>query len=95
MKITSLEGFECGGSDQRERRLDVMSACPPVTVNPLGSLSDRARNGHALQPTRPRSWIVLGGPLDRRVWAGFLALCARLASVRRTSVTNLDTEGER
>jgi hypothetical protein len=50
MKITSLEGFECGGADQRERRSDHVPACPSVTVNPLGSLSDRARNGHTAGP---------------------------------------------
>jgi hypothetical protein len=47
--MTSLEGFECSGAKQRERRSDHVSACLSVTVNPLGSLSYRARNGHALE----------------------------------------------
>jgi hypothetical protein len=45
--MASLEGFECSGAKQRERGSDHVSACPSVTVNPLGSLSYRARNGHA------------------------------------------------
>jgi hypothetical protein len=47
-RMTSLEGFECGGADQRERRSGDVSTCPPVTVNPSGSLPHRAHNGHAV-----------------------------------------------
>jgi hypothetical protein len=28
--ITSLEGFECGSTDQHERKSDDVSVCPPV-----------------------------------------------------------------
>ena len=47
IRMTSLEGFECSGAKQRERRSDHVSVCPSVTVNPLGSLSCQARIGHA------------------------------------------------
>jgi hypothetical protein len=43
---TSLEGFECGGAEQHVRRSDHVTTCPSVTVNPFGSPSDWARNGH-------------------------------------------------
>jgi hypothetical protein len=42
-RMTSLEGFECGGAEQRERRSDNVPVCPSVTVNPFGSLSYRLR----------------------------------------------------
>src|ERR1700733_10562569 len=45
--MTSLEGFECGDADQHVRRSDHVVPCPSVTVNPFGSPSDWARNGHA------------------------------------------------
>ena len=45
-RMTSLEGFECGDADQHERRPATVLTCPLVTVDPLGSLSDRARSGH-------------------------------------------------
>jgi hypothetical protein len=44
-RIPSLEGFDCGDADQHERRSDDVSTFPLVTLNPLGSLSDRARSG--------------------------------------------------
>jgi hypothetical protein len=44
--MTSLEGFECGGAEQHVRRSDHVATCPSVTVNPFGSPSDWARNGH-------------------------------------------------
>lgn len=47
MKITSLEGFECGTADQHNCRSSAVFVYPLVTVNPLGSLHNRARNGHA------------------------------------------------
>ena len=47
MKITSLEGFECGIDDQHVRRSDCVATCPSVTLNPFGSLPDRACSGHA------------------------------------------------
>jgi hypothetical protein len=45
--MTSLEGFECGGADQHVCRSDRVAVCPSVTVNPFGSLPDRACSGHA------------------------------------------------
>jgi len=45
-RTTSLEGFECSGNNQLERRSGYMSVCPPMTVNPLALPSDRACNGH-------------------------------------------------
>ena len=67
MKITSLEGFECGTADRHERRSGAVSTCPPVTVNPPGSLSDRARNGHAQgrDPLLRRSLHAGGQPARR------------------------------
>jgi hypothetical protein len=42
-----LEGFECSGAEQPERRSGPMSTYPLLTVNPPGALSNRARSGHA------------------------------------------------
>jgi hypothetical protein len=50
--MTSLEGFECGDADQRKRSSGLVSACPSVTVNPLGSLSNRARNTSGMRGDR-------------------------------------------
>ena len=52
--MTSLEGFECGGTEQHVRRSDQVATCPSVTVNSFGSPSDWARNGHAYGATRRR-----------------------------------------
>lgn len=46
-RMTSLEGFECGGAEQHVRRSGNTFTCPSVTVNLLDSLPRRARNGHA------------------------------------------------
>jgi hypothetical protein len=65
--VTSLEGFECGTADRHERRSDRVSVCQSVTVNPLGSLSDRARNGHVLSQAGSDPQLADVGELDLAV----------------------------
>jgi len=62
---TSLEGFECSGTEQRERRSGDVSAYPSVTVNPRGSLSDRARNGHEAE--RVEACALTGSKVSSRL----------------------------
>ena len=98
---TSLEGFECGGADQHERRSDRVSPCPSVTVNRLGSLSDRARNGHVWfrAGSDPQSAVV--GELDLAVRQpalfrkdafdlGYLSLVLLITSCRFRHPCDLD-----
>jgi hypothetical protein len=76
-RMTSLEGFECGSAEQRERRSDHVSACPSVTVNPLGSLSDRAYSGHVAPGSDPllvRSVQLVGLRRLPVVWITRLSL---------------------
>lgn len=66
-RVTSLEGFECGTADRHERRSDRVSVCQSVTVNPLGPLSDRARNGHVLSQAGSDPQLAVVGELDLAV----------------------------
>lgn len=45
-EITRLEGIGSRGAELLLGRSAVCFRCPSVTVSPLGSPSDRARNGH-------------------------------------------------
>ena len=52
----SLEGFECGTIDQRERRSADPPSCPPVTLNPR----THCLNGHATGTWMAWQGIYLG-----------------------------------